>query len=400
VKVAILSPYPTFPFHQELGCHTVSYADNASWTVALADARAQRPDTEVHVLTESTDIPRTKILRRDNLALHFIKAPERFKTLTFWYFDRRRLFRELAEIQPDIVHGQGIENQYGDAAVRSPYRHLLTVHGIPSLSNIAHRAGRFDRNRIVEHRSKLSLQLARNVVIINPFIAEYLQLDPARYRLFHIPNAVSETFFVADPVQREPDLILAVGWIDRLKAHDILARALALLKRRGVTVRAKIIGPEGDRLVSESLRQYARAEQLDLELTGFLPPDEVAAWMRRCTLLVHPSRHDNAPVAVCEAMACGTPILAARVGGTVHLIRDGKTGWLFESANSAELADKLQVLLADAELRRRLGENARQYAREHFRPAAVAAQTRAAYETVLAGHGSNGGAPCAALPAN
>ncbi len=389
MRVAILSPYPTFPFHEELGCRTLSYEGNASWTVALADALAQIPDTEVHVVTETDNIPRSQVIHRANLALHFIRAPERMKTLTLWYFDRRRIFRELAEIQPHIVHGQGIENQYGDAAVRSPYPHLLTVHGIPALSNVVQRAGRFDRNRIVEHRSKLSLQLARNVVIINPFIAEYLQLDPTRYRLFHIPNAVCEAFFTAPPVERESDLIVAVGWIDRLKAHDILARALALLKRRGIPARAKIIGPEGDGAVSESLRQYASAEQLDLEFSGFLSPDEVAVWMRRCAILVHPSRHDNAPVAVCEAMACGTPVLAARAGGIIHLIRDGETGWLFEPANSAELADKLQILLADAGLRRRLGENARRHAMEHFRPAVVAAQTRAAYETVLAGRGAN-----------
>jgi hypothetical protein len=139
VKVAILSPYPTFPFHEQLGCRVLSYQNNASWTVALANALAQIQDTEVHVVTESDNISRSQLLRRDNLTLHFIEAPERFKTLTLWYFDRRRLLRVLAEIRPDIVHGQGIENQYGDAAVRSPYPHLLTVHGVPALSNFVQR---------------------------------------------------------------------------------------------------------------------------------------------------------------------------------------------------------------------------------------------------------------------
>jgi len=387
VRVAILSPYPIFPFHSELGCRTISYDNNASWTVALADALAQLPDTTVHVLTESTEIPHTQTLSQHNATIHFIKAPEQFKTLTLWHFDRLRLHEALSEIRPDIVHGQGIENQYGDAAVRSPYPHLLTVHGIPRLSNIAFGSPRISRARIVEYTADLCLKAARNIVVINPFVAENLHLDPARYRLFQIPNAVGEQFFTDAPVERESNLVLSVGWVDRLKAHEILARALALLRRREVGVQAKVVGPMPQSSYLDSLRCYAHDEKIDLEFTNFLPPDKVASWLRHCTILVHPSRHDNAPMSVCEAMACGTPVVASRVGGVSSLIRDGETGMLFESANAAELADKLEMLLTNPDLRRRLGENARRYARETFWPALIAQKTRAAYETVLASNG-------------
>ena len=387
VRIAILSPYPTFPFQCELGCRTISYENNATWTVALADALALLPDTTVHVLTECTEVPRTQTLSQRNVTLHFIKAPEQFKTLTLWHFDRRRMHTVLADIGPDIVHGQGIENQYGDAAVRSSYPHLLTVHGIPRLSNLALGSPRFSRVRITEYTGNLCLKAARNIVVINQFVAEHLHLDPARHRLFHIPNAVGEHFFADAPVERESNLILSIGWIDRLKAHDILARALALLRHRGVDTHAKVVGPIPPSSYFDSLRCYAHDEKIDLEFTDFLPPGQVAGWLRRCTVLVHPSRHENAPMSICEAMACGTPVIAARVGGVSCLIRDGETGMLFESANAAELADKLETLLTDPDLRRRLGENARRYAQENFRPAVIAQKTRAAYENVLAGNG-------------
>ena len=393
MKIAILSPYPTFPFHKELGCRTVSYENNATWTIALADALTQLPETEVHVLTESTEIAATRTLDYRNLHLHFIKAPRQLKTLTLWHFDRLRLHGAVNDIRPDIVHGQGIENQYGDAAVSSPYPNLLTVHGIQRLSSAALNLRRFSRASIVEYTGSRCLAHAHDVVIINQFIEDHLRLDPQRYRLYRIPNPVAPHFFEDTAVAREPASLLAVGWLDRLKAHDILCRALALLRRRGVTARAKIIGPVGTDAYSQALRQYTRDENIDVEFTDFLHPGQVAESLRRCTVLVHPSRHDNAPLSICEAMACATPVIAARVGGISHLLRHGETGWLFEPGNAAELADQLELLLADTDLRRRLGENARRHAQETFHPRLVAEKTRAAYQTVLT-------QPCAAFAAN
>ena len=400
MRIAILSPYPTFPFQAELGFKTISYEDNASWTVTLSDALAKMPDTEVHVVTEAINIPRSRTIQVNGVHVHFIKAPEQFKALTLWQFDRRRLHRELATIQPDIVHGQGIENQYGDAAVTSTYPNLLTVHGIPRLSNQVQDLPKVSRAKVVEFASDRCLAVARNIVIINPFIADYLQLDPERYRLFRISNAVAAHFFEPCPEPRDTNLLLAIGWVDRLKAHDIFLRALALLKRRGVNARAVIIGPAPLRDYLASLQSYVRAERLDVEFTGFLPPGEVAEHLRRCTVLVHPSRHDNSPVSICEAMACGTPVVAARVGGVSHMVRDGDTGLLFESANAAELADKLEALLSDPARQLQLATNARRYAKENYLPRVVAERTRAAYTAILNPSDQKAPSSCAALAAN
>jgi glycosyltransferase involved in cell wall biosynthesis len=400
MRIAILSPYPTFPFRDALSCDILSYENNASWTVTLANALAQLPDTEVHVLTESTEIPRSKTLEVNGVTLHFIKAPEQFKALTLWHFDRQRLHAGLAEIQPDIVHGQGIENQYGDAAVSSRYPNLLTVHGIPRLSNLVQNLPRFSRAQIVAYAADRCLAAARNIVIINPFIAEHLQFDPVRYQLFPISNAVAPQFFEPCLEPRESNLLLAIGWIDRLKAHDIFLRAMALLRHRGISARAIIVGPLPVSGYFESLRRYVRSEKLEVEFTNFLPPDQVAVHLRRCTVLVHPSRHDNSPVSVCEAMTCGTPVVAARVGGVSHMIRDGETGLLFESANATELADKLELLLSDTGQRKRLGDNARRYALENYQPRVVAEKTRAAYTTILNPKDPEAAIPCAALTAS
>ncbi|MEI6084965.1 MAG: glycosyltransferase family 4 protein, partial [Verrucomicrobiota bacterium] len=269
------------------------------------------------------------------------------------------------------------------AAVTAPYPNLLTIHGIPHLSNFAQKVSRFSRSRIVEITGNRCLQTARNLVIINPFVTEQLHLTPASHRLFSIPNPVAPQFFTAPTPAREPNLVLAIGWVDRLKAHDVFIRALALLKRRGHTVRAMIVGaiPKSD--YAAALQQYVRTEQLAVEFIGFIPPEQVADLLRRCTVLVHPSRHENAPMSICEAMTCRTPVIAARVGGVPYLIRDGVSGLLFQSGNASELADKLQDLLENPATRDRLGAAAHLAAAQAHHPDVVAKLTRAAYATVL-----------------
>lgn len=393
MKVAILSPYPTLPFQDELRCRSVDAGSNATWTVALAEHLARIPNTEVHVITESTVIPRTQIIRRGALHVHFIRAPEKLKTVSLWQFDRRRLLRILDEIQPDIVHGEGIENQYGYIAVTSGRPSVLTIHGIPKLSNESRQVGTFSRLRVVEVFARYCLRRANNIIVINPFIAEYLRLDPQRYRLFHIANPVAAHFFGVTRTKRESGLVLAIGSLDRLKAQDVLLRALAILRRRGVKARCIIVGPKADDEYFESLQSYIFDEKLEVEFTGFIPPETVANLLGRCAVLAHPSRHDNAPMSVCEAMAAGVPVVASRVGGIPHVIEDGVTGLLFESENAEQFADKLQALLQDPATGARLGENARNHMLASYAPDRVAQLTRQAYEKVLQETGRTNGAP-------
>ena len=72
-----------------------------------------------------------------------------------------------------------------------------------------------------------------------------------------------------------------------------------------------------------------------------------------------PSRSDNCPLAAIESLAVGTPVVASQVGGIPEIVRDGLDGFLVPPENPAALAAKLEKVITDAELRRKLGGNAR-----------------------------------------
>ncbi len=94
-------------------------------------------------------------------------------------------------------------------------------------------------------------------------------------------------------------------------------------------------------------------------------PDEVADRLRAAELYVHPSRADTFPSGVLEALSCGTPVVASRVGGIPEQVSD-KTGVLVEPGDAAALAAAIESLLADPARRERMSAAAVADARARF----------------------------------
>ena len=116
-------------------------------------------------------------------------------------------------------------------------------------------------------------------------------------------------------------------------------------------------------------------------IPGFQPssPELVAAY--RCAdLFVLPSRHEPFGIVVLEAWSAGLPVVAARVGGLEHLVRDGENGLAFDSADLNELIEKCRAARADRELRGRICEGAERDLEENYRWPRIVARLEAFYE--------------------
>jgi glycosyltransferase involved in cell wall biosynthesis len=117
---------------------------------------------------------------------------------------------------------------------------------------------------------------------------------------------------------------------------------------------------------------------------GFVPHDELGPLYERAAVVAVPSHREGFGVSCAEAMAHGRPVVASAVGGLLDLVVDGETGVLVPPRDVPALRSALQRLLADRELRRELGANAREHGREHFSWPRVTDLTIAAYEKVAA----------------
>jgi glycosyltransferase involved in cell wall biosynthesis len=112
---------------------------------------------------------------------------------------------------------------------------------------------------------------------------------------------------------------------------------------------------------------------------GFVPHDELQALYARAAVVTCPSRREGFGVACLEAMAHARPVVATNVGGLRDLVVDGETGIVVPPRDPAALRAALERLLADRELRHRLGAAGRERARRHFSWDAVTDATLSAY---------------------
>lgn len=159
---------------------------------------------------------------------------------------------------------------------------------------------------------------------------------------------------------RGVDVELAcVARLDYHKGIDVLLRALSVLSGR--KPRLDIVGRG---LEEGALRRLASELNLGdrVRFLGLLDRPGVAAILAGASAFVLPSRSDNLPLAILEAMQAGLPIVATRVGGIPEEIRDGEEGLLVPPEDPEALAAALKEVLGDRELRLRLGMAAQQRA--------------------------------------
>jgi glycosyltransferase involved in cell wall biosynthesis len=111
---------------------------------------------------------------------------------------------------------------------------------------------------------------------------------------------------------------------------------------------------------------------------------DVALWLRAIDIFVLPSLSEALSNALMEAMACGCAVVASQVGGNPELVSDGTTGLLFEAGNASELADRLEHLIFEEDLRIRLGLAASTSVRERFSLEASVRRMEEIYRELLA----------------
>lgn len=176
-------------------------------------------------------------------------------------------------------------------------------------------------------------------------------------------------------------VILFVGRIEPLKGIDSLLRAISLLRERLPQVlehvHVAIVGgdPNAHELDAEMLRLQTIHRELDLRtLVTFLgakDQDTLPSYYAAADMVVMPSHYESFGMVGLEAMAMGTPVIASRVGGLAHLVKDDVNGYLIPPKTPEALAARILHLLTDEPHRQSLGAQAQIYVRQYDWPCVV-----------------------------
>jgi glycosyltransferase involved in cell wall biosynthesis len=226
------------------------------------------------------------------------------------------------------------------------------------------------------------LNRARAVLVPSEFLRCVVEAWGITRPIHVIPNGIDDAFVRAadgadlDEIRRKYTLsdrfLLYAGRLTNWKGCDTLIRLLPTL---AADLGLVIVGDGPERGALKAI-----AKRLDLgKRVRFVPPVDrarTAALMRLAACFVLNSGYEGHPHVVLEAMAVGTPVAAARQGGTPELVQDGENGLLFDKDNAPQMIERLERLLDDEALRRGLIEGGRATA-QRFPWSATLEQTEA-----------------------
>ena len=196
------------------------------------------------------------------------------------------------------------------------------------------------------------------------------------------PGIDHDFYTVDSSVQRfeKPTLVYA-GRLQRYKSLDVVLRALARLKDRGMEVRFQVAGQGEDRGRLEALTDSLGLRDL-VSYLGYISEEDKRDLLRRAWANVYPSPKEGWGISNIEAAACGTPSLASDAPGLRESVVNDRSGYLIPHGNVEEWADAIALLCGDRQLRERLGEGAVEHA-ARFTWEETADQTEALIRTTI-----------------
>lgn len=312
-------------------------------------------------------------------------------------------FAQAKGLRYDLIHSHywmsGVAALELKRAWNLPVVHMFHTLGLMK-QRVARQPDEADGKNRLQGEREVIQQVERIVAATPAELAQLQWLYQADTRkIVIIPPGVDTSHFYPIPGDEAKEaigiplcerMLLFVGRIEPLKGIDILIQAIALLRQRGIYVCLAVIGGDPDSSPqaqsSEMARLKALREQAGLtDLVAFLGKrgqDTLPYYYSAAEAVVVPSHYESFGMVALEAMACGTPVVASRVGGLAFLVQDGVTGFTVPVDEPLALADRLALLINDRALRQKLGEQAhavaQQYAWEN-----IAARVLALYGQVM-----------------
>jgi glycogen(starch) synthase len=268
----------------------------------------------------------------------------------FWAA-RRRAARFVEEFGPDVAHA------HDGGALLWVYNHLLRVGARPLVLTMHIPPTDHLPGSSLDALAKLVGSAACVTAVSETVAADVRRLVPSvSDRLSVIRNAIAPPAAEATPVDNGPGRLLCLGRLVTRKGFDTAIEAFSLLDEPDARMEIAGDGPIG----SELGRRAAALGVADrIEMTGFVDPAQVPARLAAATAVVIPSRYEGLPLVALEAAWMARPVIASRAPGVVEAVVDGQTGLLVDADDPAGLAAKMQQLLRDRALARRLGAAAR-----------------------------------------
>lgn len=323
------------------------------------------PGAKSHEEMDGVEIYRTRylperleILRKEEggIPASFKKSPWYIIALgCFFIMQVMAVLKRCNEF--DLIHAQWTLSGFIAWAValikRKPY--IVTLHGSDMVF-----AGKYSW---VRWFTKLCLNNAKKVIAVSHALANDCRKMGIKDELIEvIPNGVDTDFFVPGFLPKK-NTLLYVGSLTNGKGVNYLIESMPIVWNCYPDVDLIITGDGPQRISWLELSEKFNKNKI--HFTGTKNREEIRLELQQSKILVLPSLHEGFGVVLIEALACGTPCIASRVGGIPDILNEN-VGILVNPGNANDLADAILQLLSDQAIYDQMRVSARKHAVEHF----------------------------------
>ena len=274
----------------------------------------------------------------------------------------------------DIIHFHELDFSFPFFSFPIKKPKIIHSHGIFYDFFERHHISRF----LLKHLAHLY------IVISKKMKKEFMALGISENKIVHLPNSVDTDLF-APKGQKEDNLLLFVGRISGGKGLHILIKSLQHIKER---IRLIVIGPPDQNVnyfqnILKMIEEENQRGEHEIKYLGAKDQNELVKWYQKASLFILPSFFEGFPVTILEALACETPVIATRVGGIPEIIKNNETGILISPNNPKSLAEAIQHLLENKDLRYKMGREGRKYVMKWHSIENVCKKLCAIYEQLI-----------------
>ena len=194
-----------------------------------------------------------------------------------------------------------------------------------------------------------------------------------------IPNGVDTTLFKPSPKPYVKNYFLFVGQLVERKGVDLL---LYSLTKVSTNIKCLIVG---DGPQYNYLSQLAKKLKLGkrVKFLGSVSLQLLITLYQHARFLVLPSLVEPFGITLLEAMACGCPVIATRIGGVPEIVKNGYNGFLVNPYDIEDLSEKIELLANHDEIRQKMALNARKFVERNYSWSAIALKVNKLYHKVL-----------------
>ena len=290
------------------------------------------------------------------------------------FLDRLDDFRSAEGLGYDLVHSHYWLSACVGERLEGLWRvpHVVTFHTLALVKGLA---GSDDES---QERERVEIEVAQGANSLVAFTNEERETLVREYGasatgISIAPGGVDlERFkpgYQAGARQRlglaqDEMVVLYVGRLEPFKGAELVLRAVAQMRRQE-RLKLVVVGGGGEEDPEVARLQHLAGElgiRSHVQWHNACPQEQLPDYYVAADVCVVPSYHESFGFVSLEAMACGTPVIAAPVGGLATLVLDGRTGRLVSEHTPEAFAGCLEDVLADEELRRRWGRAAREWA--------------------------------------